>query len=120
MTKTKTIKPNKQRKRIFNAKLHECQNLISAHLSSDLRKKYNKRSFTLRKGDTVKVKVGRYGGTKGKISKVDLGNKYVTVEGILIKRKDGAEVPVKFNSSNLEIQELYSDDERRFKNIKKA
>jgi len=115
MVVNKTVKPNKQRKRIYTAKLHENQNRLASHLSADLRKKYKKRSVTLRKGDVVKIMRGSHKGSKGKVTRVSLSKRYVTIENMLLKRKDGVEVPIKFNASNLMVLELHTEDEKRFK-----
>ena len=48
--------PRKQRKYRAEAPLHVKHKLVSANLSKELRKKYGRRSFPLRKGDTVLVK----------------------------------------------------------------
>lgn len=110
-----TKKPSKQRKRVYTAKLHENQNAMAAHLSAELRKKYKKRSVTVRKGDVAVVMSGSHKKTKAKITKVNLSKKFVNLENISVKRKDGGESAVKFNPSKLMIVELNADDEKRFK-----
>ena len=65
-------KPNKQRKYRINAPLHIKQKLASCHLSKELRKKYNKRNVTLRKGDKVKVICGSFKKHEGKVERIDL------------------------------------------------
>src|SRR3989338_2993685 len=64
--------PRKQRKYRYNAPMHVRQRLVSAHLEKALRKEYNKRTLTVRKGDEVKIMRGQFRGTRGKISKVDM------------------------------------------------
>lgn len=51
----KSKQPRKQRKARYNAPLHIRHKFMSAALSDELRDKYGKRSFPLRKGDTVRV-----------------------------------------------------------------
>ena len=63
----KSIKPGKQRKRMFNAPLHKKRKWIAAHLSENLLLKYDHRSAQVVKGDTVKVKIIGFG-ENGKIS----------------------------------------------------
>jgi large subunit ribosomal protein L24 len=46
--------PRKQRKYRHNAPLHIKHKFLSASLSKDLKKKYNIRNISLRKGDRVK------------------------------------------------------------------
>ena len=115
-----TKSSRKQRKRLHNAPLHIKQKLISVHLSKELMKKYSKRSISVRKGDSVKILRGKFSKKTGKITLLNLKKNYVNIENQLIKKKDGTEVPIKFNPSNLLVLELYKDDEKRFKHIKEA
>ncbi len=105
----------KQRKYIANAPLHTKRKMMSANLSKDLRKKYEKRSFPVRSGDEVKIRVGKFKGKTGKISVVDVSRRRVAVEGIQIKKKDGTKINIFFNCSNLQIQKLNLDDRKRLK-----
>ena len=64
--------PRKQRKYRANAPLHVRHKMISANLNKDLRKKYGKRSFPLRKADNVKIMRGEFKNKTGKVASVDL------------------------------------------------
>jgi len=86
---------------------------MSAHLSESLRKKYGKRNFPLKKGDSVKIMVGGFKGKDGKIDKVDLKRLRVMIEGIYRTKKDGTKVSVYFDPSNLQIKELNLEDKKR-------
>jgi len=113
-TKWKASKQvRKQRKYRANAPLHLRHKLISANLSKDLRKRYSRRSFPLRKNDTVKVMRGKFRGKSGKINKVDLKKLKVSIEGLQIQKKDGTKIQSWFVPSNLQIQELILDDKER-------
>jgi large subunit ribosomal protein L24 len=109
----------KQRKFVAKAPQHIKQKLISGHLSKDLRAKYSRRSFQIRKGDTLKVMNGEYRGKSGKASIIDTLNLRVAIEGIQITKKEGSKVNVYFQPSNLMITELVMDDKRRADSIKK-
>lgn len=109
----------KQRKFIANAPNHIKQKLMSSHLSKDLRKKYARRSFQLRKGDTVKVMNGEYKNKSGKVSIMDLMNLKVAIEGIQITKKEGSKTNIYFQPSNLMITELSLDDKKRADSINK-
>lgn len=102
----KSIQPRKTRKRAYNAPLHKRQKMVRAHLSKALREQRKKRSFGVRKGDTVKVMRGRFKGRTGKVTRVDLGPLKVMVEGIVVKKQTGKEVLAKIDPSNLMITEL--------------
>ena len=113
-TKWKASKQvRKQRKYRANAPLHLRHKLISANLSKGLRKRYSRRSFPLRKNDTVKVMRGKFRGKSGKINKVDLKKLKVSIEGLQIQKKDGTKIQSWFVPSNLQIQELILDDKER-------
>ena len=105
--------PRKQRKYLANAPLHLKRKLLSANLSKELRKKYARRSFPVRKGDNVRIMRGKFKRKTGKIGLINLKKGYVTIEGIQIAKKDGTKVNVKFNASKLQIQELNLDDKKR-------
>lgn len=111
--------PRKQRKYVANAPLHIKHKLISANLSKDLRKKYGKRSFPLRKGDEIKITRGEFKGKTGKTEIIDLKNKKVSITGINRTKKDGTKVGVYFNHSNVQIQNLNLEDKQRKKALER-
>ena len=112
--------PRKQRKYVFNAPLHIRHKLVSANLSKELRKKYGKRSFPLRKGDSVKIMIGEFKKKTGKIASVDLKRLRMAIEGIQRTKKDGSKVNVWFDASNLQIQELNLEDKKRIDAISRG
>ena len=86
---------------------------MSVNLSKELRKKYGKRNFPLRKGDMVKIMRGKFRKKTGKISVVDAKKMKVEIEGMQIKKQDGSKVNVKFNQPFLQITELNLEDRKR-------
>ena len=111
--------PRKQRKYLAKAPLQIKRKRFSAQLSKELRKKYQRRSFPLRKGDTVKIAVGNFKGKSGKIAGLDSRRGKVSIEGIQRAKKDGTKVNIFFDSSNLQIQEMNLDDKERIKSIER-
>lgn len=103
----------KQRKYLANAPVHLKRKIMAANLSKELRKKYGKRSFPVRKGDEAKIMFGANKGKKGKISEIKIDKGRVAIEGIQNKKKDGTKVNVWFHASNLQIQELNLNDKKR-------
>ena len=93
--------------------------MICANLKKDLKKKYGKRSFPLRKSDIVKITSGEFKNKTGKISTVDLKKLKVNIEGIQRNKKDGTKVNVWIDPSNLQIQELNLEDKKRIKAIER-
>ena len=105
--------PRKQRKYLAEAFIHLRRKFLSANLSKELRKKYSRRSFPLRKNDSVKIMRGSFKGKKGKIEKIDYKRIRVNIEGIQKSKKDGTKVKVWFAPSKLQILELNLDDKKR-------
>ncbi len=111
--------PRKQRKYAANAPLHIKKKLLNVNLSKELRKKYNKRSIVVRKGDNVKIMRGKFKNKSGKIIELDIKSTKIKIDGINIKKKDGSKVNVKIHPSNLQIMELNLDDKKRIKTMNK-
>lgn len=111
-------KGRKQRKYLANAPHHIRRNFVSSNLSKELRKRYGKRSFPLRKGDSIRVLRGKFRGKTGKIDRIDLKNLKVSVEGVQLTKKDGTKVNVMLQPSKLQIIELNLEDKERA--VKKA
>ena len=115
MIKGKTKKPSKQRKRIHKASHHLRAKLMAAHLSQELKEKYNKRSLSIRVGDTVKIMRGDFSGIEGKISEVDKSSYRVFIDGVTREKVSGETVNVPINTSNLLLTKLDLDDKWRKK-----
>lgn len=111
----KSKQPRKQRKYRRYAPLHIKQRFVSAHLSKELHKKYNKRNMNLRKGDSVKVMRGQFKNKAGKIEEVNLKKSSVYVAGIEIVKRDGTKARYPIHPSNVMITELNMDDKMRNK-----
>ena len=117
-TKWKASKqPRKQRKYRYNAPLHIMQGFMAAHLSPELRKKYEKRAIPLRVGDEVAVMRGQFKGKKSKVDRVDIKNSSAYLSKIETIKKDGTKTAYPFNPSNLMITTLNTDDKKRFKRM---
>ena len=110
--------PKKQRKYVRNAPKHVQGAQLGSHLSLDLRKKYNKRSMRVRKGDKVKVMIGTFKGKTGKVDRIDTKKQRVFITGIEILKKDGSKALYPVKPSNLMIQDLDLSDKRRIKKTK--
>jgi len=83
--------PRKKRKALYEAGLGEGRKLIRAHLSKELREKSGRRSMAVRKGDKVKILKGKFAGISGKVTKVDLSDGEIEVEGAVTKKQGGKE-----------------------------
>jgi large subunit ribosomal protein L24 len=105
--------PRKQRTRQRNAPLHEKQKQVRAHLSEDLREKYDQRSVRVNVGDTVEVQRGDFAGESGEVVTVDLKSGAIHVEDVTVERADGEEVPRPLDASNLVVTKLNLEDDVR-------
>jgi large subunit ribosomal protein L24 len=106
-------KPSKQRKYRFNAPLHIKRKMMAAHLSKELRTKYNKRSMVVRKGDKVIVMRGNHKGKEGTIEKVMTQKEKVCISGVEVVKKNGTKALYPINVSNVMIKELDLSDKKR-------
>lgn len=111
--KTKSKKPKKQRKAQFKAPLHKRHKMMSAPLSPELKAKYGRRSFPVRRGDTVLILRGDFAGYEGKVIKVDLKNFRIHIEGVIRRKVDGTIIPVPIHPSKVMITKLDLSDRRR-------
>jgi large subunit ribosomal protein L24 len=108
-----SIKPRKQRYILYNAPLHKKRKWISSHLAENLLLKYDRRSVAVVKGDTVKVMRGNYRGHEDKISKVNVRDQTVEIEGATITTAKGTKIAKPMHASNLLITKLNLTDKWR-------
>ena len=111
-------KPSKQRKLLYNSPLHRLRKLLTAPLSEDLRNTEHRRSYPVRKGDTVKIVRGDFAGIEGKITKVDTNRQRVFVEGVSREKVAGTSTNVSVHSSKVIITKLNLDDKWRSESIR--
>lgn len=110
--------PRKQRKFRANAPMHIKRKFMNVSLAKELRKKYGKRSLSIRKGDVVKIMKGKYKKKQGKVTDVKTKLGKIYIEGIQVKKTDGSKVNVSLRAPNLQIVQLNTEDKKRFKMIK--
>ncbi len=124
---TTSIKPGKQRKKLFNLPLHLRHKLMNAPLSRDLREKYGVKRLPVRKGDTVRIMRGDWKGHEGKVVDVDLKKYRIYIEGVQRKKADQTPVYYPIHPSKVMIVKLDLSDkwrkkilERRAKGLKET
>ena len=106
-------KPSKQRKALYTAPSHVQRKLLSVHLSEDLMHRYGRRSFPVRKGDSVKVVRGDFAGVEGKISEIDKKSQRIYLEGITREQVSGQTVKIAITPSNVILTSINLDDKLR-------
>jgi len=107
--------PRKQIKFRANAPHHIKRTLMGSTLDKELRKKYGMRNIEVRKGDEVKVMRGKFSGKQGKVSKVDIKNTRIQIDGIQREKTGGEKLITWFHPSNVKIIILNTDDKKRIK-----
>ena len=90
----------------FNAPLHKKRKWLSSHLQEDLMIKYNRRSVPIIKGDTTKIRRGRFKGNSNKVASVNVKKQLITIEGATITKVDGTKVARPIHPSNVLITKL--------------
>lgn len=111
-------KPSKQRKMIYEAPAHRLRKFLTAPLSDELRTTQQRRSYPVRKGDTVKIVRGDFAGIEGKITDIDTRRQRLFVEGVQREKTAGTSANVSVNSSKVRITKLNLDDKWRAESIK--
>ncbi len=111
----KTIKPTKQRKRLYQASVSERYRRFSAPLSSKLKESHGTNSVPIRKGDTVMIMRGDRRNTEGKVTQIDTQKYRIFVEGANREKVDGTSIPVPIHPSKVMITRLNLDDKWRKK-----
>ena len=109
----KSIQPNKQRKKIFNAPQHKKRKWMSSHLEENLLLKYDKRAISVIKGDTVKVMRGSFKGHEDKVARVNVKKRYLEIEGLIMSKADGNKIAKPIHPSNVMITKLNLTDKWR-------
>jgi large subunit ribosomal protein L24 len=115
----KSSKPKKQRIMQKKASLHIKGKMLGCHLSDDLKKKYDKRSIRVRKGDKVKVMSGQFKGKTGKVEEVNVKNSKIYVNGVEYQKKEGTKIKMPIHASNVMITELNLEDKKRQEILKR-
>jgi large subunit ribosomal protein L24 len=105
--------PRKQRKLLYNAPAHLRHKLMAASLSPQLITSKGAKTLPVRKGDSVRVMRGDHKGFEGKISRVDLKNYRIYVEGLTREKVDGTTIFVPLHPSKVMIRNLNLDDKWR-------
>lgn len=111
-------KPSKQRRLLYQAPAHRIKKLLAAPLSKDLRKNHGRRSYPVRKGDTVKIVRGDFAGIEGKITKVDTHRQRLFVEGVTREKVAGTSTNVSVHASKVMVTKLNLDDKWRSESLK--
>jgi large subunit ribosomal protein L24 len=116
--RTLTTKPAKQRKYLYQAAAHRVRKLLSAPLSEELRTAQGRRSYPVRRGDTVKIVRGDFAGIEGKVATVDTRRQRLFVEGVSREKVAGTSTNVSVHSSKVMITKLNLDDKWRADSVK--
>ena len=90
---------------------------VSSHLSSELQKKYTKKSVRVVEGDSIKIVRGEFKGVDGKIGKISVEKSSVSIEGVKKEKTKGEKFDVYVHSSNVIVTSLNSNDKWRISKL---
>ena len=106
--------PRKVRKReVYTLKLHVKSKKLVAPLSKELSQKLGLKRIRVRRGDKVLIMRGSFKGHEGKVTSVDVKKGRIHVEGAVLRKADGTEVPYPIHPSKVVVLELDLSDPRR-------
>jgi len=105
--------PGKQRKMLFNAPAHKRHKMMAAPLSDELAAQRGAKTLPVRKGDTVRIMRGDSKGFEGKVSRVDLKEYRIYMEGLTREKVDGTNIFLAIHPSKVQIRNLNLDDKYR-------
>jgi len=115
----KSSKPRYQRRFRYNAPMHVRQKFVHAHIDKELRKKLKlPRAIEISKGDTVKIVTGKFKGSTGTVSSVNLKSGRIIINGIVRKNAKGKEIGIPISASNVYITNLNLSDKIRAGKLK--
>ncbi len=106
-------KPSKQRKRFFNAPLHQRRRMLAARLSDDLTKNHKVRRLPVRTGDSVGIMRGDFAGLEGKVQRVNYSNGRIFVEGMAREKSAGISSQLPVHITKVRITNLNLSDKWR-------
>ena len=111
-------RPSQQRKEIYHAEGQSLRRLMAAPLSDELRQAQGRRTYPVRKGDTVKIVRGDFAGVEGKVNSVDTHGRRLFIEGVTREMTSGTSTNVSVHASKVMITKLNLDDKWRAESIK--
>lgn len=117
---TVSSKPRKQHKAQANLPLHRGSKVIVAPLDPAKYGRSGVKRITLRTGDTVKIVRGSRSGHEGKVAKIDLKKRKISIEKALLNKADNKEVTLWFDASNVVVTKIDLSDpvrKERFKGL---
>ncbi len=109
----KITKPNKNRKRRYNAPNHVLRKYLSAPLSPSLKIQYGAKTMPVRLDDTLMVTKGDRKLTEGKVIRVDSKKCKLYIEGLTRTKLDGTVVQIPIRPENVMIVGLELRDPKR-------
>ncbi len=109
------MKPDTERKKYHEEKLHKRKKRMHVHLSKTLRGKLKskRRAIGVHNGDQVRIMRGPRKGKEGKVSRVSTVRRKVYLEGMTVRNARAKEVALPLEPSNLLLIGLEPTPERK-------
>lgn len=109
-----TSKPKKVRKRKHHdVPLHRRQKKMMAPLAEEAKIEYTAKRLPVRRGDKVIVEKGDFEGQIGKVTRVDLKDYQIYIDGVSIEKASGQEIHIPVRPWNVSIMEPKLDNTRK-------
>ncbi|HDD59880.1 MAG: 50S ribosomal protein L24 [Thermoplasmata archaeon] len=118
MVRVRSSHPRKQRKFLYNMPKHLARHTFTVRLDPEKYGDVPVKRVVVRKGDTVKIIRGGLKGHEGKVLKVSLKKRRLTVEGATLQKPDGKLVARWIHPSNVVITKLDLSDPLRKEKFK--
>jgi large subunit ribosomal protein L26e len=114
-TKTKQMASvrSKSRKSHFTAPSNIRRKIMSSPLSKELKEKYKVNAIPIRKDDVVTVVRGVHKGREGKVTAVYRRRFCIHIEKLVREKVNNASVPIAIHTSNVVINSIKMDKDRK-------
>jgi len=109
--KVSSRKPKKQRKALYNYKLHEKSKLVSCRLADFLTDEYGIKRLPLRVGDNVRVTKGEFRDFEGEVIEITKDLK-AKIKECVFDKADGTQFHPKIHVSNLLLTKFTKEGKR--------
>ena len=94
--------------------MHIRKNFLKVHISKVLKQKLGtkKRTIVVKKGDKIKIQVGKYKGKEGKVLNINYKKTMINIEGLTRLNSRGNEKFIPVRPSNVELIDITMDKDR--------
>ena len=103
------------RKKYYKGNSDAKRKSMSSRINKNLLKSLTTKSISIRKGDEVKVSRGSQKGKIGKIVQCSRKGLFIFIDSVTYKKVNGDDAYLPINPSNVQVQKLVMNKERKFR-----